>query len=146
MNQEFNWGETPKPKPKPKPPKPKPAQKIKLIKCAQPTLFGPPIPSHWWYPKAACKGITDLMYPERVPGEPNYAAVDSANAKKVCFTECPARLLCLELALETDEDWGIWGGTSLDERRAIKRQRKGPRRYVNRDADAHQPAPKPKAD
>jgi WhiB family redox-sensing transcriptional regulator len=32
------------------------------------------------------------------------------------------RVDCLDYALETNQDSGIWGGTSEDERRALRRQ------------------------
>ena len=38
-------------------------------------------------------------------------------AKQVC-DECPVSADCLEYALETNQDSGIWGGTSEEERRA----------------------------
>lgn len=41
------------------------------------------------------------------------------NAKKVCRT-CPVRGECLQAALDRDERFGIWGGFSERERRAMK--------------------------
>jgi len=43
-----------------------------------------------------------------------------ADAKRVCIS-CPARLQCLEYALKNGE-MGIWGGTTENERRKIRRQ------------------------
>lgn len=40
-------------------------------------------------------------------------------AKKVCAA-CPVRALCLEYALVHDERFGVWGGLSERERRALK--------------------------
>ncbi len=34
-----------------------------------------------------------------------------------------ARLECLDFALSTNQDSGVWGGLSEEERRAIRRQR-----------------------
>lgn len=42
-------------------------------------------------------------------------------AKKVC-RRCEVRAECLQYALETDQRFGIWGGTSERERRRLKRQ------------------------
>lgn len=39
-------------------------------------------------------------------------------AKQLCL-QCPLRLQCLEVALQAQEPWGIWGGTDVAERRAI---------------------------
>ena len=43
-----------------------------------------------------------------------------ARAKEVCG-ECPVSMQCLEFALETNQDSGIWGGTSEEERRTMRR-------------------------
>jgi len=46
-----------------------------------------------------------------------------AKAKAVC-ARCPARAECLAFALDTREAYGVWGGASEDERRAMLRQRR----------------------
>jgi WhiB family transcriptional regulator, redox-sensing transcriptional regulator len=46
-----------------------------------------------------------------------------AKAKAIC-ARCPVRAECLEFALDTREAYGVWGGTSEDERRAVLRQRR----------------------
>jgi len=43
-------------------------------------------------------------------------------AKAVC-RRCDVREQCLQWALETGQDAGVWGGLSEDERRALKRRR-----------------------
>ena len=42
-------------------------------------------------------------------------------AKRTCRA-CEVRAECLDYALEHDERFGIWGGTSERERRRLKRQ------------------------
>lgn len=42
------------------------------------------------------------------------------NARQVCFT-CPVRLECLIEALETRMEFGVWGGLTERERRAMQR-------------------------
>jgi len=42
-------------------------------------------------------------------------------AAKAVYARCPARVECLEYALEHDERFGIWGGLSERERRKLKR-------------------------
>ncbi|MEY4795737.1 MAG: hypothetical protein RLZZ105_163 [Actinomycetota bacterium] len=42
--------------------------------------------------------------------------------------ECAVRGKCLDFALETNQDWGIWGGMSEEERRDIRRRRAAERR------------------
>lgn len=41
-------------------------------------------------------------------------------AKSIC-DQCPVKFLCLEYALESYEQEGIWGGTTPWERRALRR-------------------------
>ena len=42
-------------------------------------------------------------------------------AKTVCG-RCTVTEICLQYALETGQDSGVWGGLSEDERRALKRR------------------------
>ena len=49
------------------------------------------------------------------------ALLQIAKAKEVCG-ECPVSTQCLEYALETNQDSGIWGGLDEEQRRAIRRQ------------------------
>lgn len=44
---------------------------------------------------------------------------DEARAKRVCAS-CPVREACRSYALETGQDYGVWGGTTADERRALR--------------------------
>jgi WhiB family redox-sensing transcriptional regulator len=46
-------------------------------------------------------------------------------AKKVC-RECPVRAECLKYALDNNESFGIWGGTSEKDRRKLKKHRTAP--------------------
>ena len=41
-------------------------------------------------------------------------------AKEIC-AECPVKMLCLEYALDANEQFGIWGGTTFKERKQIRR-------------------------
>lgn len=66
----------------------------------------------------------DAYFTEDVEG-PDGKIVSSsykheADAKKVCIM-CPKRLDCLQFALDVNEI-GIWGGTTENERKKIKRQ------------------------
>ena len=47
----------------------------------------------------------------------------AAFARTVC-RGCEVRVQCLEWALATDEGWGIWGGLTEKERRALPRNRR----------------------
>jgi WhiB family redox-sensing transcriptional regulator len=46
-----------------------------------------------------------------------------AEAKAICG-RCPVRPDCLAYALDAREDYGVWGGATEDERRAMRRQRR----------------------
>ena len=72
-----------------------------------------------WRERAACSNVDpDLFFPIGTTGQ---ALVQIARAKQVCG-ECPVRVDCLEYALETNQDSGIWGGLSEEERREIRRR------------------------
>ena len=72
-----------------------------------------------WRDRAICRDTDpDLFFPVGTTGQ---ALVQIARAKEVC-DECPVKLDCLEYALETNQDSGIWGGLAEEERRAIRRQ------------------------
>lgn len=73
-----------------------------------------------WVEQAACAGVDpDLFFPDR--------GASRAAARRVC-AGCPVRAECLEYALEAGEKFGVWGGTSEKERRAMRRQRLAVRR------------------
>ena len=46
---------------------------------------------------------------------------EEAEAVALCAT-CPVRAQCLEYALRNKESHGIWGGTTPEERRRIRRR------------------------
>jgi WhiB family redox-sensing transcriptional regulator len=72
-----------------------------------------------WRTDAICRDTDpDLFFPVGTTGQ---ALVQIARAKEVCG-ECPVKNDCLEYALETNQDAGIWGGLDEEQRRAIRRQ------------------------
>ncbi|HYI60671.1 MAG TPA: WhiB family transcriptional regulator [Acidimicrobiales bacterium] len=72
-----------------------------------------------WRRDAACQDTDpDLFFPVGTTGP---AIEQIENAKAVCRA-CSAQTLCLEYALDTNQDSGIWGGTSEDERRQLRKQ------------------------
>jgi WhiB family redox-sensing transcriptional regulator len=72
-----------------------------------------------WRLRASCRSTDpDLFFPVGTTG----MALDQIDhAKQVC-TMCPVQGPCLEFALSTNQDSGVWGGTSEDERRVLRRQ------------------------
>jgi WhiB family redox-sensing transcriptional regulator len=71
-----------------------------------------------WRKHAACRDTNpDLFFPVGTTGQ---ALVQIDQAKAVCH-ECPVQSDCLEFALTTNQDSGVWGGTSEEERRKLRR-------------------------
>ena len=80
-------------------------------------------PATWdatrWRSLAACRDMdTDLFFPVGVTGA---AELQISEAKALCRT-CPVRDDCLAFAIRTNQVYGVWGGASEDERRAIRRR------------------------
>ena len=72
-----------------------------------------------WRVHAACRDTDpDLFFPVGTTG-PAIEQIDSAKA--VC-AECEVQTECLEFALATNQDSGVWGGTSEEERRKLRKQ------------------------
>ena len=72
-----------------------------------------------WRENSACRDTDpDLFFPVGTTGP---AIEQIENAKAVCRV-CDVQKSCLEYALVTNQDSGIWGGTSEEERRALRRQ------------------------
>jgi WhiB family redox-sensing transcriptional regulator len=71
-----------------------------------------------WRRFAACRDTDpDLFFPIGTTGP----AVDQiAAAKRVCAS-CEAQSPCLEFALITNQEAGVWGGTSEEERRKLRK-------------------------
>jgi WhiB family transcriptional regulator, redox-sensing transcriptional regulator len=72
-----------------------------------------------WRESAACRHAdTELFFPI---GKSGLATDEIQQAKAVC-AGCPVRKDCLEFALDTSQEYGIWGGYDEDERRPLRRQ------------------------
>jgi WhiB family transcriptional regulator, redox-sensing transcriptional regulator len=72
-----------------------------------------------WRDYAQCKEEDpELFFPI---GSSGPALLQTEQAKAVC-RRCIVTDACLNWALESGQDAGIWGGMSEDERRAIKRR------------------------
>lgn len=70
-----------------------------------------------WRELAACEGEElDLFFPVGVAGP---AMWQISQAKAIC-SECPVIAQCLDYALRTGQDHGIWGGLTAEERRDLR--------------------------
>ena len=71
-----------------------------------------------WRDDASCRDTDpNLFFPVGTTG-PALAQIEAAKA--VC-RECIAQSDCLEYALATNQDSGVWGGTSEEERRKLRK-------------------------
>ena len=71
-----------------------------------------------WRERAACRDTDpDLFFPI---GSTGPAVEQIISAKAVCAT-CDACTSCLEFALATNQESGIWGGTTEEERRKLRK-------------------------
>ncbi len=74
-----------------------------------------------WVHHARCRDEDpELFFPV---GNSGPAALQIDAAKSVCFS-CVVREQCLEWAMATGQESGVWGGMSEDERRALRRARR----------------------
>lgn len=72
-----------------------------------------------WRAVAACRDTApDLFFPIGATG----LAIHQIEAAKAVCGGCAVRRECLEFALETNQEAGVWGGTSEDERRGLRRE------------------------
>lgn len=80
------------------------------INSTLPTLE---VPAEAWVSDALCPQVdADIFYVNK--------GGSTGPAKAICAM-CPVAEQCLQYAIEHDERWGVWGGKSERERRAIKR-------------------------
>ena len=61
-----------------------------------------------------CENVPHVFFPEDIV-EPESRAIAVKTAKALCHS-CPIIEECMTYALETNQRYGIWGGTSSDER------------------------------
>ena len=70
-----------------------------------------------WRNRAACLGENpELFFPD---GNTGPALLQTEEAKAVCH-RCEVAATCLKWAIESGQDYGVWGGMSEYERRALK--------------------------
>lgn len=87
-----------------------------------------------WRDQAACRDLDpDLFFPAGATGP----ALGQIEAAKAFCASCPVQEACLQFALETNQDAGIWGGADEEERRKLRRSWRS-RRIAGRSAAATQ--------
>ena len=76
-----------------------------------------PIVPPAWVSDALCAqlgtGAADFFFPEKG---------DSTHTPKSICAACPVAAECLEYALTTRQDHGVWGGLSVRERQRVSRE------------------------
>jgi WhiB family transcriptional regulator, redox-sensing transcriptional regulator len=74
-----------------------------------------------WRSSGACRSADpDLFFPIARSG-PSERQI--ARAKTIC-AGCPVRQECLEFALSHEQTYGIWGGTTVEDRQRDRRRRR----------------------
>ncbi|HEY2101459.1 MAG TPA: WhiB family transcriptional regulator [Pseudonocardia sp.] len=71
-------------------------------------------PEPEWADGSCAETDPEIFYPDKG---------GSTREPRVVCGRCSIRPECLEWALATDQRFGIWGGTSPEERKAIRRSR-----------------------
>lgn len=90
----------------------------------QPVVRIQPLTKPHWAAQAACAGKTTAVWFSEDP--------DGAysHARTICAA-CPVQPDCLEWALASRVDHGLWGGLNPDERRRIRRRRQRAPQTIN---------------
>jgi len=71
-----------------------------------------------WRVDALCRDTSpELFFPVGTTGQ----AVEQIDAARNVCMGCPAKEPCLEFALATNQDSGVWGATSEEDRRHLRR-------------------------
>lgn len=72
-----------------------------------------------WREESACLTVDpELFFPVGNTGP----ALDQIERAKAICASCKVTNQCLDYAIHSNQDHGVWGGLSEDERRALKRR------------------------
>ncbi len=81
-----------------------------------------------WRRAAACRNMdTELFFPRGETGAP----LEQTLAAKAVCGGCPVRSPCLEFAMATRQEYGVFGGLTEQERRSLARRRARARRELS---------------
>jgi WhiB family redox-sensing transcriptional regulator len=86
-----------------------------------------------WRGRAACRDTSPEMF---FPVGSTGPAIGQIEAAKAICRSCDVQSACLEFALATNQEAGVWGGTSEDERRRLRKQWLAARRRHRQEATA----------
>ena len=82
-----------------------------------------------WRADALCRDTDpSLFFPVGTTG----LALDQIDYAKQTCDECSVRQDCRDFALDTNQDSGVWGGLTEEERRVIRRKRVAAERAARR--------------
>lgn len=86
-----------------------------------------------WRQQAGCANLdTNMFFPTGLTG----SSIEQTNLAKSVCQDCPVANQCLEFALRTLQDYGVWGGRTEEERRVIRRSRRAAARKAAVAANA----------
>lgn len=74
------------------------------------------IPEPVWHQYGNCYREGSALF---FPDDKEDARSKTPKAKAVCAASCPVKDICLQYALETESQYGVWGGTTRSERKRI---------------------------
>lgn len=78
-----------------------------------------------WRDRAACRhSDAGLFFPTGSTGD----ALSLIDAAKAVCRPCGAKDACLQFAMETNQEAGVWGGRDEDERRRLRKAGRAARR------------------
>lgn len=96
---------------------------------------GPSLRSDWQV-DGRCNGRDDIeWFPDMDAAATDEAAKDLAEPAKALCRICPVARQCLEWALETHQEFGVWGGTDEYDRG----RKAGPRKRTQTSSTARKP-------
>jgi len=72
-----------------------------------------------WRNRAACLDVNPELFFPIGHADPAFHQIN--NAKVIC-RRCEVADTCLRWAMHSQQDDGVWGGLSVDERRTLKRR------------------------
>lgn len=76
-----------------------------------------------WRDRARCEGMrTEQFFPRKSDAE--------KETIKICLS-CPVREECLQYAIDSGSNWGVWGGTTQQERKKLRSRKGQYERYQN---------------